>query len=84
MPLFWLNTTGDVLNNDQQSEFERIHPGGRGYVGIHAATDCEYDWSWYGRLAGAYFLDHPNPDNVQKGKFYVTERVRLLLECPMS
>jgi cytochrome c len=70
----WLNTTGDVLNNEQQIEFERYIQAGGGYVGIHAATDCEYDWSWYGRLAGAYFLDHPNPDNVQKGKFYVSEK----------
>ena len=72
--VIWLNTTGDVLNNDQQVEFERYIQAGGGYLGVHAATDCEYDWSWYGRLAGAYFLDHPNPDNVQKGKFYVTEK----------
>ena len=26
------------------------------------------------RLAGAYFLDHPNPNNVQKGKFYVVQK----------
>lgn len=70
----WLNTTGDVLNAEQQSEFERYIQAGGGYVGIHAATDCEYNWSWYGRLAGAYFLDHPNPDNVQKGRFYVTDK----------
>ena len=70
----WLNTTGDVLNNEQQGEFERYIQAGGGYVGIHAATDCEYEWSWYGRLAGAYFLDHPNPENVQKGKFYVVEK----------
>ncbi len=24
-------------------------------MGIHAATDTEYDWPWYGKLAGAYF-----------------------------
>lgn len=70
----WLNTTGDVLNNEQQTEFERYIQAGGGYLGIHAATDCEYDWNWYGRLAGAYFLDHPNPDNVQKGKFRVVEK----------
>lgn len=70
----WLNTTGDVLNSDQQAEFERYIQAGGGYLGIHAATDCEYDWPWYGKLAGAYFLDHPNPDNVQKGKFIVEMR----------
>jgi cytochrome c len=72
--VLFLNTTGDVLNNNQQTEFERYIQAGGGYVGIHAATDCEYDWPWYGRLAGAYFLDHPNPNNVQKGKFYVVQK----------
>ncbi|WP_338876837.1 ThuA domain-containing protein [Spirosoma sp. SC4-14] len=67
----FLNTTGDVLNNEQQSAFERYIQAGGGYVGIHAATDTEYEWPWYGNLAGAYFLDHPMPNNVQKGKFIV-------------
>ncbi|QHW00428.1 ThuA domain-containing protein [Spirosoma endbachense] len=67
----FLNTTGDVLNSDQQVAFERYIQAGGGYVGVHAATDTEYGWPWYGKLAGAYFLDHPTPDNVQKGKFIV-------------
>jgi cytochrome c len=70
----FLNTTGDVLNQSQQVEFERYIQAGKGYLGIHAAADCEYDWAWYGRLAGAFFLDHPNPDNIQKGKFYVVKK----------
>lgn len=67
----FLNTTGDILNPEQQSAFERYIQAGGGYVGIHAATDTEYEWPWYGKLAGAYFLDHPMPNNVQKGKFIV-------------
>lgn len=70
----FLNTTGDILNDGQQAEFERYIQAGGGYFGIHAATDCEYAWPWYGRLAGAFFLDHPNPNNVQKGKFYVVQK----------
>ncbi|MEY4935378.1 MAG: hypothetical protein RIS64_1737 [Bacteroidota bacterium] len=72
--VLFLSTTGNVLNPAQQIAFERYIQGGGGYVGIHAATDTEYDWHWYGQLAGAYFLDHPNPDNVQKGKFNVVEK----------
>lgn len=72
--IVFLNTTGNILNEDQQAEFERYIQAGGGYLGIHAATDCEYDWPWYGRLAGAFFLDHPNPNNVQKGKFYVVQK----------
>ena len=70
--VIFLNTTGDVLNAEQQVDFERYIQAGGGYVGIHAATDTEYGWPWYGKLAGAYFLDHPMPDNVQKGKYIVT------------
>ena len=71
----FLSTTGDVLNDVQQQEFERYIQAGGGYIGIHAAADCEYEWPWYGQLVGAYFLDHPmSPSNVQKGKFYVTDK----------
>ena len=55
----FLNTTGDVLNPTQETDFERYIQAGGGYVGIHAATDTEYGWSWYGGLAGAYFSSHP-------------------------
>jgi len=55
----FLNTTGDVLNQTQQSHFERYIQAGGGFVGVHAATDTEYDWSWYGKLVGAYFVSHP-------------------------
>ncbi|MCF2444045.1 ThuA domain-containing protein [Dyadobacter sp. CY345] len=73
--VLFLNTTGDILNDEQQVAFERFIQAGGGYVGIHAATDTEYGWPWYGKLAGAYFLDHPmTPSNVQNGKFIVTEK----------
>lgn len=55
----FLNPTGDVLNNEQQQAFEQYIKGGGNFVGIHAATDCEYDWAWYGNLVGAYFSSHP-------------------------
>lgn len=57
--IVFLNTTGDVLNDAQQSAFEQYIKKGGGFAGIHAATDCEYDWPWYGNLVGAYFGDHP-------------------------
>jgi type 1 glutamine amidotransferase len=55
----FLNTTGDVLNAGQQVAFEQYIKSGGGYAGIHAATDTEYEWPWYGKLAGAYFINHP-------------------------
>lgn len=65
----FLNTTGDVLNPEQQNSFERYIQAGGGYLGIHAATDTEYGWPWYNKLAGAWFESHPMPENVQKGTF---------------
>lgn len=55
----FLNTTGDVLNDEQQTAFEKYIQAGGGFVGVHAATDTEYGWPWYGKLAGAWFTDHP-------------------------
>ena len=65
----FLNTTGDVLDGAQQDDFERFIQAGGGYVGVHSATDTEYDWPWYGRLAGAYFTSHPNNPNVRRGGY---------------
>src|SRR5476651_710401 len=53
--VIFLSTTGDVLNDKQQGEFERYIRSGGGFVGVHSATDTEYDWAWYGNLVGAYF-----------------------------
>ncbi|MEO0973225.1 MAG: ThuA domain-containing protein [Pseudomonadota bacterium] len=57
----WLSTTGNVLDDAQQAAFEDYIRAGGGYVGIHAATDTEYDWPWYGGLIGgdAWFQNHP-------------------------
>lgn len=55
----FLNTTGNVLNEEQQAAFTAFIQSGKGYAGVHAATDTEYDWPWYGGLAGAYFKSHP-------------------------
>ena len=63
--VIWLSTTGDVLTDPQQAAFERYIRAGGGYAGIHAASDTEYDWSWYGGLVGAYFRDHPGSVNEQ-------------------
>ncbi|MDQ4054050.1 MAG: ThuA domain-containing protein, partial [Actinomycetota bacterium] len=63
----FLSTTGDVLDGAQQTAFEEYIQGGGGYAGIHAASDTEYDWPWYGELAGAYFDSHPsNQDATAK------------------
>ncbi|MEO3805985.1 ThuA domain-containing protein [Nonomuraea sp. B1E8] len=55
----FLNTTGDVLNDNQQAAFQTYVDGGGGYVGVHSAADTEYDWPYYGQVMGAWFANHP-------------------------
>lgn len=56
----FLNTTGDVLDDEQQAAFERFIQAGKGFMGVHAAADTEYDWPWYAELVGAQFKSHPH------------------------
>jgi type 1 glutamine amidotransferase len=61
----FLATTGDVLNESQQAAFESFMRSGKGFVGIHSASDTEYDWPFYGALVGAYFREHPAVQSAQ-------------------
>ena len=74
----FLSTTGNVLDHYQEAAFERYIQAGGSYMGIHAAADCEYDWGWYGRLVGGYFLSHPGIHdtfpNVQEGILNIAEQ----------
>ncbi len=79
----FLNTTGDVLDDQQQQAFENYIKAGHGYAGVHSATDTEYDWAWYGKLVGAYFNGHPKPhkatfiikDKKHPSTFFFTDSV---------
>jgi type 1 glutamine amidotransferase len=63
--IVFLSSTGKVFGLEEEQALQGyIHNGG-GYVGIHAATDCEYDWPWYGQLAGAYFKSHPKQQQAK-------------------
>lgn len=68
--VIFLSTTQDVLNPAQQQAFEQYIRLGRGFVGVHAATDTEYEWPWYNGLVGAYFNGHPK---VQQATVRVTD-----------
>lgn len=69
--VIFLSTTGDVLDKEQEGAFEAFIAKGRGYVGIHAASDTEYEWPWYGTLVGAYFKSHPQ---IQEAVINVEDR----------
>jgi cytochrome c len=57
--IVFVSTTGKPLDADQGKALVGFIHGGGGYVGIHAAADSLYDWPWYGKLVGAFFLHHP-------------------------
>lgn len=69
----FLSTTDDVLDDAQQQAFAGYIRGGGGFAGVHAASDTEYDWAWYGRLVGAYFARHPDNPNVREGVLHVAD-----------
>ncbi len=68
----FLNTTGDILNEDQQAAFERFIQSGGGLLGIHSATDTESDgkWPWYTKLIGGHFKHHPA---IQEARLVVAD-----------
>lgn len=57
--IIFLSTTGNVLGPAEEKAFEQYIKKGGGFVGIHSATDTEYDWQWYGKFIGGYFENHP-------------------------
>jgi type 1 glutamine amidotransferase len=66
--IFLLTTGNDLLNNKEKLAFQKYVEDGGGFVGVHSATDTEYKWPWYEKLAGAHFLGHPP---VHEGKLVI-------------
>jgi type 1 glutamine amidotransferase len=70
--VIFLSTTGHILDGEQQAALERFIRKGGGFVGVHSATDTEYDWPWYGQLVGAYFKRHPQ---IQSATLHVVDPI---------
>ena len=54
-------TTGEpAWTNQQKKDFlSFIHDDGKGFIGVHTATDTFYTWPEYGEMTGGYFKEHP-------------------------
>jgi type 1 glutamine amidotransferase len=63
--VIFASTTGTPLDAAEQLAFEGFIGAGGGYVGIHAAADCHYNWQWYGGLVGGIFLTHAQDPNIE-------------------
>lgn len=58
----FLNTSGDILDEAQQSALQKYVSEGGGLAGVHAAiagdVATEGAWRWYGQLCCASFTNH--------------------------
>jgi type 1 glutamine amidotransferase len=53
-------TTGELpMSEEQKTAFMAWIRSGKGFVGIHSATDTFYKWAQYGEMIGGYFDEHP-------------------------
>jgi type 1 glutamine amidotransferase len=68
--IIFLNTTGDIFNDEEQRAIEKFIQSGKGFVGIHSASDTEYKWPWYTKLVGRMFHIHPV---IQTAKLRLTD-----------
>ena len=58
--LFFALTSGELeFSDDQKAALVNFVAGGRGFLGVHSASDTLYGWPEYGTLVGAYFKEHP-------------------------
>jgi type 1 glutamine amidotransferase len=59
--LVFVNTTGkmDLTDEQKQALLAFVHDEGKGFVGVHAALDANYDWPEYAELIGGWFDQHP-------------------------
>ncbi len=69
-------TTGELDMDDQQKAdlLSFVKDDGKGFIGIHSATDTFYNWPEYGEMIGGYFDQHPwgtfaAPVIVEDGNF---------------
>jgi type 1 glutamine amidotransferase len=58
----FLHNTGNFLSPDQIKALQQFVRRGGGFVGIHAAGAGLRSDDWYGRLIGAHFSGHPDPE----------------------
>lgn len=62
--IVFLSTTQDVFKDSDKPEVLQkslmgFVKGGKGFIGIHAATDTFHNWPEYGEMMNGYFDGHP-------------------------
>ncbi|KDQ57250.1 hypothetical protein JAAARDRAFT_290130 [Jaapia argillacea MUCL 33604] len=62
--VLFLDTTGQVLDAPGEAALQKYLNLGGNFIGIHAASACEMNTSFYGKELGAYFDYHPDLTNA--------------------
>lgn len=62
--LFFFTTGELALSNRQKQDFLAFVRDGKGFGGVHSATDTLYGWPEYGEMIGGYFDGHPWAQDV--------------------
>ena len=58
--VFFALTSGELpLSAEQKAALLAFVQGGKGFMGVHSATDTLYGWPEYESLVGARFKEHP-------------------------
>lgn len=58
-------TTGELpMSESQKAAFVDFCERGKGFVGVHSATDTFYQWPWYVQHVGGSFDGHPWHEHV--------------------
>jgi|SaaInl0LU_22_DNA_1037365.scaffolds.fasta_scaffold14281_2 type 1 glutamine amidotransferase len=70
--IVFLNTTGNLFDENQKKAFQKYIANGNGFVGIHAASNTEEQWPWFTNMVGATFKNHPK---VQPAKVFINKEM---------
>jgi type 1 glutamine amidotransferase len=62
--LVFLNTSGDLFNESQKKALKTYMANSNSFVGVHSASNTEMEWSWFTKMIGATFRDHPKVQNA--------------------
>lgn len=58
--VMFVNTTKDLaIDEAQKQALLDFIKSGKGFVGVHSATDTFYEWPAFGEMIGGYFDGHP-------------------------
>ncbi len=55
----FMNTSGDILDDEQKEAFQEYIRNGGNFVGIHGASFTMMEWDWYIELLGGVWNGHP-------------------------